>query len=52
MLFRGELLMDCDEDQANHEALELAEYWSEIDAEDEADPWHGEPEEPDGDYPD
>jgi hypothetical protein len=42
MLFRGELLTDCDIDRARHEALELAEYWSEIDAEDEAD---------DGDYP-
>ena len=50
MLFRGELLTDCDEDRARHEALDLAEYWSEIDAEDEADPWHGEPDE--GDYPD
>ena len=44
MLFRGELLTDCDDDRARHEAVELAEYWSEIDAEDEADPWHGEPE--------
>ena len=52
MLFRGELLTDCDDDRARHEALALAEYWSEIDAEDEADPWHGEPDEPgDGDYP-
>ena len=50
MLFRGELLTDCDEDRARHEALELAEYWSEIDAEDEADPWHGEPD--DCDFPD
>ena len=41
----GELLTDCDEDRARHEALELAEYWSQIDAEDEADPWHGEPDE-------
>jgi hypothetical protein len=49
MLFRGELLTDCDEDRAKHEALALAEYWSEIDAEDEDDPWHGEPN---GDYPD
>ena len=47
MLFRGELLTDCDEDRARHEALELAEYWSEIDAEDDADPWHGEPDESD-----
>ena len=52
MLFRGELLTDCDEDRARHEALEVAEHWSQIDAEDEADPWHGEPGEPDdGDYP-
>ena len=43
MLFRGELLTDCDEDRAAREAVALAEYWSEIDAEDEADPWHGEP---------
>ena len=47
MLFHGELLTDCDEDRARHEALELAEYWSGIDAEDEADPWHGEPDESD-----
>ena len=47
MLFRGELLTDCDEDRARHEALALAEYWSGIDAEDEADPWHGVPEETD-----
>jgi hypothetical protein len=47
MLFRGELLINADEDQARHEALDLAEYWSEIDAEDDADPWHGEPVEPD-----
>jgi hypothetical protein len=53
MLFRGELLIDCSEERAKHEALELAEYWSGIDQEDEADPWHGEPGEPDhGDYPD
>src|SRR5512135_1029295 len=45
MLFRGELLTDCDEERARHEALELAEYWSGIDVEDEADPWHGELEE-------
>ena len=37
MLFRGELLTDCDDD-ARHEALAIAEHWSEIDAEDEADP--------------
>ena len=47
MLFRGELLTDCNEDRARHEALELAEYWSEIDTEDEANPWHGEPDESD-----
>jgi hypothetical protein len=45
MLFRGELLTGCDEDRARHEAVELADYWSQTDAEDEADPWHGEPEE-------
>jgi hypothetical protein len=44
-LFRGELLTDCDDDRARQEALALANYWSEIDAEDEADPWHGEPDE-------
>ena len=49
MLFRGELLTDCDEDRARHEALELADYWSQIDAEDDADSWHGEPGEPDDD---
>jgi hypothetical protein len=42
MLFRGELITGCDIDRARHDALELADYWSEIDAEDEAD---------DGDYP-
>jgi len=47
MLFRGELLTDCDDDRARHEALELAGYWSGIDVEDEADPWHGEPDESD-----
>ncbi len=52
MLFRGELLKDCDDQRARDEAIALADYWSEIDAEDEADPWHGEPSEPDdGDYP-
>ena len=45
MFFRGELLTGCDEERARHEALALAEYWSGIDAEDEADPWHGEPDE-------
>jgi hypothetical protein len=43
MLFRGELLTHCDEERARQEVLTLAEYWSEIDAEDEADPWHGQP---------
>ena len=52
MLFRGELLTDCDGDHARRQAIELAEYWSAIDAEDEADPWHGEPDETDGDYSD
>ncbi len=47
MLFRGELLLGCDDERARREAVALAEYWSEIDAEDEADPWHGEPDEPD-----
>ncbi len=52
MLFRGELLIGCDDNRARQEALALADYWSEIDAEDEADPWHGEPTNHDGDYPD
>jgi hypothetical protein len=52
MLFRGELLTDCTEDHARCEAIAIAEHWMEIDAEDEADPWHGEPVEPDGDYTD
>ena len=52
MLFRGELLTNCSDERAKQEALELAEYWSQIDAEDEADPWHGEPDETDRDYPD
>lgn len=53
MLFRGELLTDCDEDGARRGAFNISEHWSEIDAEDEADPWHGEPEEPDDiGYPD
>jgi hypothetical protein len=51
MLFRGELLTDCDDRRARREALAIAEHWIETDAEDEADPWHGEPVEPDGDYP-
>jgi hypothetical protein len=52
MLFRGELLTGCDCDRARHEAFTLADYWSGIDTEDEADPWHGESGEPDeGEYP-
>jgi hypothetical protein len=47
MLFRGELLLGCGDERARREAVSLAEYWSGIDAEDEADPWHGEPDEPD-----
>src|SRR5206468_12639102 len=51
MLFRGELFLDCDDERARREAVSLAEYWAGIDAEDEADPWHGEPDEPDeGDW--
>jgi hypothetical protein len=42
MLFRGELLVGCDEQRARREALALADYWAEIDAEDEDDPWHSE----------
>jgi hypothetical protein len=38
MLFRGELLTDCDFDRARYEAFTLADYWSGIDTEDEADP--------------
>ena len=52
MLFRGELLVRCDQARARKEAVALAEYWSEIDTEDEADPWHGEPDEAEGKYPD
>lgn len=40
MLFRGELLVGCDEGRAREESLALADYWAGIDAEDEADPWH------------
>jgi hypothetical protein len=50
MLFRGELLSDCDSERARHEAFTLADKWSGIDAEDEVDAWHGEPDE--GDYSD
>ena len=48
MLFRGELLVECDQERADREALGLTEYWIAIDAEDEADPRHGEPTEPEG----
>ena len=44
MLFRGELLTDCDENEAFNEALTIAEHWMGVDAEDEADSWHGEPD--------
>ncbi len=50
MLFRGELLTGCDGERARQEALALARYWSLIDEEDKADPWHGEPDE--GNYSD
>jgi hypothetical protein len=46
MLFRGELVTDCDDDRARQEAVTLAEYWSQIDTEDEA---NCDPEE--GEYP-
>lgn len=38
-IFRGELLVGCDEGRARREALALADYWIGIDAEDEADAW-------------
>ena len=41
MLFRGELLTDSIDDDARREALDLANYWSEIDADDEANPHRG-----------
>ena len=44
MLFRGEMLTGCSNERASHEALALTDYWAGIDAEDEADPWHGEPD--------
>jgi hypothetical protein len=50
MLFRGELLIDRNDDDAVREAFAIAEHWMKIDEEDECDPWHGEPD--DGDYPD
>ena len=52
MLFRGELLTESDDDDARRDAIAIAEHWMEIDAEDESDPWHGEPVEPESDYPD
>lgn len=36
MLFRGELLDDCNADEAKAVALALADYWSERDAEEDA----------------
>jgi hypothetical protein len=51
MLFRVELLTDCDEVRARHEAITLAEHWAGIDAEDEADPMHGQPDETDSEHP-
>jgi DNA-directed RNA polymerase subunit RPC12/RpoP len=35
MLFRGELLIDCDEAEARHHALMLSECFAQLDAEDE-----------------
>jgi hypothetical protein len=35
MLFRGELHTDCDEAEARRQSLNVAEYFAEIDAEDE-----------------
>jgi len=35
MLFRGELIDNCDEDQARHHCLMVANNWMELDAEDE-----------------
>jgi hypothetical protein len=37
MLFRGELLTDCDEDDARRRACRLAEIFAELDAEDDYD---------------
>lgn len=36
MLFRGELLINCDEDEARRHALMVAECFADLDAEDEA----------------
>jgi hypothetical protein len=35
MLFRGELIDNCDEDEARHHCLMVANNWMELDAEDE-----------------
>ena len=35
MLFRGELLFDCDEDEARRHALMVSECFAQLDAEDE-----------------
>ena len=35
MLFRGELLTDCDEEEARHHALMLADCFAQLDADDE-----------------
>jgi len=35
MLFRGELLTDCDEDEARRHALMVSECFAQLDAEDE-----------------
>jgi hypothetical protein len=36
MLFRGELIDGCDEDDARRHAIMLSNNWAEVDAEDEA----------------
>jgi hypothetical protein len=36
MLFRGELLTNCTEDEARRTARQIAHHWAELDAEDEA----------------
>ena len=35
MLFRGELITDSDEDEARRQALIIADYYADLDAEDE-----------------
>ena len=37
MLFRGELLSNCDEDEARRHALMISDCFAELDAEDEED---------------